>query len=200
MQNYFFQTANQQCQSGCAMGINCCMISQPCFNGGTCVPQYSAVNASRFTCQCTKYYRGKQCQDCAEGYTGHLCQTPVKSCRGYKNGSRIAKIYKIFDQNMNLYPVFCDFDKDRAWTLIQSYKFENHDHFKSSFVSNKPNRTNAPNFKSYRMSKFRMGKVAQDSSKWRITCDYESGKKISYTDYVETSLKKLDILTFNGNR
>jgi hypothetical protein len=109
------------------------MTSQPCSNRGTCVPQYSTVTTSRFTCQ-----------DCAEGYTGHLCQTPIKSCRGYKNGSQIAKIYKIFDDKMNLFSVLCDFDKDRAWTLIQSYKFANHDYFKSSFVSNKPNRTNSP--------------------------------------------------------
>ena len=165
------------------------MTSQPCSNGGTCVPQYSTVTTSRFTCQ-----------DCAEGYTGHLCQTPIKSCRGYKNGSQIAKIYKIFDDKTNLFSVLCDFDKDRAWTLIQSYKFANHDYFKSSFVSNKPNRTNSPNAQSYRMTKARMKAVAQDSSKWRITCNYEPGEKISYTDYVEITLEKLDILTFNGNK
>jgi hypothetical protein len=48
-----------------------------------------------------------------------------------------------------------------------------------------------------------MQAVAQDSSKWRITCNYKSGEpeeKISYIDYVETSLEKLDFLTFNGNR
>ena len=101
---------------------------------------------------------------------------------------------------MNIFSVLCDFDKDRAWTLIQSYKFANHDYFKSSFVSNKPNRTNSPNAQSYRMTKARMQAVAQDSSKWRITCNYKPGEKISYTDYVETTLEKLDILTFNGNK
>ena len=164
------------------------------------MPQYSTLNSSRFTCQCTKHFGGRQCQNCAKGYTGHMCQTPIRSCKDYKDGGESGKIYKVFSESMKLYPVLCDFDKDRAWTLIQSFKLENHGFYKASFASNRPNNISTPNFEGYRLSKKKMLTVAQNSSKWRITCDYRPGEKISYTDYVETSLEKLDLVTFNGNR
>jgi hypothetical protein len=207
-----FQNAEQQCESGCAMGINCCLTSQLCFNGGTCVPQYSTPNSSRFTCQCTKYFTGKQCQICAEGFTGkqchicaegftgHMCQTRIKSCSGYKNDGRSGEIYNIFDDDRNLFPVLCDFDKDRAWTLIQSYKFENRVDYKISFAKNKPQNEDSPSLVGHRMTTYRMQTIARNSTKWRITCDHRPGEKISYIDYVEASLEKIDLLTFNGNR
>ena len=180
------------------------MTSQPCLNGGTCIPQYFTVNSSRFTCRCTKYYRGKKCQECAEGYTGHLCQTPIKSCRGYKNENGVVREYKIFDNNMKLFPVMCQYEKNRAWTLIHSFRFDNHERtgMKSSLASNAEleKREDDPNLQIYRMSKFRMQGVAEDSVKWRITCDYRKTNAISYTDYVEASLQNVNILTFNGNR
>ena len=180
------------------------MTSQPCLNGGTCIPQYFTVNSSRFTCRCTKYYRGKKCQECAEGYTGHLCQTPIKSCRAYKNENEVVREYKIFDNNMKLFPVMCQYEKNRAWTLIHSFRFDNHERtgMKSSLASNAEleKREDDPNLQIYRMSKFRMQGVAEDSVKWRITCDYRKTNAISYTDYVEASLQNVNILTFNGNR
>ncbi|XP_028391273.1 uncharacterized protein LOC114516098 [Dendronephthya gigantea] len=194
------QTGEQQCHSGCARGVDCCLTSQPCLNGGTCVPQYSTVDKNRFTCKCTHYRGGERCEDCADGYTGHLCQTKARSCSGYKNSSRVGKIFKVFDKNDNLFSVFCDFDEERSWTLIQSFAFQERKRFKPSFVLDRIRNQDAPNFQAYRMSKARMQSVAKNCTKWRITCDFRQGEKISYIDYVETSLTNLDILTFNGNR
>ena len=200
IQRSLLQTAEEHCRRGCVTGINCCMFSQPCLNGGTCEPQYSSVNMSRFLCHCKERFTGDRCQHCMEGYTDHLCQTPIKSCRGYANGNRIAKEYKIFDKNMKLYPVMCDFDNALAWTLVQSFAFGNRSDFKSSFASNRLRSENSPNFAYYRLRKARMEEIAKDSSKWRITCDYIQGNEVSYTDYVQASLENVNILSFNGNR
>jgi hypothetical protein len=44
------------------------------------------------------------------GYAGNLCQDVVKSCRGYVNGKRVPGLYMVFDDNMNPFHVFCDFE------------------------------------------------------------------------------------------
>lgn len=192
------QVNSRQCGTGCASVMNCCMTSQPCQNGGTCLPS-SPKRPKRFRCNCATSYRGPRCKQCVVGYTGPQCDQPIKSCRGYFQKSATSGNYKIFSCNMHLIDVYCDFDKNSsmAWTLIQSFKLRFVHLFKSSFFENKPVYDDNPSWQNYRLSKSKMESIHQDSSKWRITCDYQSSGTV-YTDYVRVSNKKVNILTFNN--
>ena len=99
------QLHENECQS-CKTGINCCLTSQPCLNNGICVPLPS--NNTRFTCQCF------------DGYKGHRCTKKAKSCRAFHSGNHQAGKFKIFDDNDNIYTVYCSFDANMTWTLVQS--------------------------------------------------------------------------------
>ena len=183
------QIDNEQCIQALPPGINCCLTSNPCQNNALC----------QLSTGTEKIRRRFQC-NCPAGYSGDLCQYPVvKSCRGYINGSRVPGKYKVFDGNMNLFEVFCDFDTNStmAWTLIQSYQLQNNDQFKGhSFRLDHPVQENTPVWDSYRLSKSRMQSIQEDSSKWRMTCRYDTDG-VSYTDYVRGSNDKVDILKYD---
>ena len=122
----------------------------------------------------------------------------IKSCRGYANGSRVPGKYKVFDDNMSLYEVFCNFytNSTMAWTLIQSYQLKHNSQFKEySLADDRPVHQDAPVRDSYRLSKSRMKSIQEDSSKWGITCRYDTDG-LNYTDYVRGSNKKVDVLTY----
>ena len=138
--------------------------------------------------------------NCPPGYAGNLCQHKVKSCRGYNNGSRIPGIYKIFDDNTDLFDVFCDFDSNslNAWTLVQSYQLQNKSSFDDlSFTKDCSINANSPSWDAYRLSKFRMKSIQDDSSKFRMTCNYDTDG-VLYRDYLQVAKDKLNILTFES--
>ena len=167
-----------------------CLIN-PCENGGSHKPLFPTdYTTPRFKCSCP------------QGYAGNLCQHRVKSCRGFNNGSRIPGIYKIFDDSMNLFDVFCDFDLNstNAWTLVQSYQLKNKDSFDYlPFTIDRPVNATSPRWDAYRLSKSRMQSIHEDSIKFRFTCNYDTDG-IVYRDYLEAATDKLDILRFeNGS-
>ena len=177
--------------------INCCTTSNPCFNGGTCLPPLPS-SKKRFRCQCPDGFEGEHCDVCNPGYGGPHCDKPIRSCRGYDNGSRISGNYTMLDVNNNTFQVFCDFDKNATitWTLIQSYSLHNNEIFKSSsFNEDSPHNQNNPSWSRYRLSKSRMESIQQDSTKWRVTCRYETDG-VLYTDYLRALNTELNILTF----
>ena len=137
---------------------------------------------------------------CNPGYRGPHCDKPIRSCRGYGNGSRVAGNYIVLDVNNTSFEVFCDFDKNSSmtWTLIQSYSIKNNDYFtqRSLYISY-PQNENDPSWSRYRLSKSRMESIQQDSTKWRVTCRYETDG-VLYTDYLRVSKAELDILTNIG--
>ena len=140
--------------------------------------------------ECAPRFHGDRCHECVMGYRGSSCE-PIKSCRGYNKKSLASGIYKIFDANMNLIHVYCDFDRNSSmsWTLIQSYELIFiKGVYKHSFFRNYPENENGPSWQKYRLSKSRMKSILQDSSKWRITCDYQSSGTV-YRDYVRVSNK-----------
>lgn len=180
--------------------IDCCKTSNPCLNGGTCLPPSSKYNASRYRCQCPDGFGGHRCHKCATGYTGPRCQQRIRSCKGYKETNHSSGKYYVFDADMKLFQVYCDFDKNSSlvWTLIQSHQLQFNPEFKRSFARNRPVNPNTPSWDQYRLTKPRMASIQQDSSKWRISCNYESSGTV-YRDYVRVSNAQVNILTFNGH-
>ena len=186
----------------CTSVINCCTKSNPCLNGGTCLPPLLS-SEKRFRCNCPDNFEGDRCEHaCISGYTGKHCDQKIRSCRGYGNGTRVSGNYTVFDDNNSTFEVFCDFDRNTSmsWTLIQSYTLDNNDVFtKKSLIYDYPQNQKNPSWSRYRLSKSRMESIQQDSTKWRITCRYETDGVV-YTDYLRALNTELNILKFKSKR
>jgi hypothetical protein len=185
-------------RKSCLQDTNCCLTSQPCLNNGICKPSYPSdiLHSPRFTCAC------------ASGFHGTHCEHPIKSCRGYTDN--VTEVppsgnYTIIDDTNKPFQVFCDFswnwnrEARVSWTLIQSYQFQNKTMFQKPFYRDSPVNDETPNWRSYRLSKSRMRSIQRDSSKWRMTCQYEMNAGLIYTDYVEGLRTVIDVLEFNGS-
>ena len=102
---------------------------------------------------------------------------------------------------MNLFDVFCDFDLNstNAWTLVQSYQLRYSNSFRNSrFTDNITVNATMPHWDAYRLSKFRMQSIQEDSSKFRFTCNYDTDGVV-YRDYLQVATDQLNILTFVGD-
>ena len=183
----------------CTMSINCCLTSNPCSNDATCVPTDDIRN--RFKCKCQNRFSGKYCTRCSHGYSGEKCQTRITSCRGYANGTRNPDKYYIRNREDKAVRVFCDFEKDSniSWTLVQSYSLGLHKVYQEPFFTNLPKNSSKPtNWFSYRLGKEMMQWIQTDSTKWRVTCDFDKNLTAIKTDYIEGEKADVDIMNFNG--
>ena len=176
---FLVQENNQQCDRSCTTPINCCMTSNPCYNGGTCLPRDNGQKGRRFDCKCP------------DGYTKSRCQQPIRSCRGYSDGNRAAGKYSVIGVDKMSYEVFCDFDNSSTmtWTLVQSNQ---RDHKVEALSNDKPFNQDNISWNGYRLSNPRMKSIKDDSTMWRATCQYhEQG----FSDLVRGFNDKMDILT-----
>ena len=99
---------------------------------------------------------------------------------------------------MELFDVFCDFDLNstNAWTLIQSYELQNKKTFGLKiFPINFAVNSTSPRWDAYRLSKFKMQSIQEDSSKFRVTCNYDTDGVV-YRDYLQVATDQIDILTY----
>ena len=176
--HFSLQENNQQCDRSCTTPINCCITSNPCQNGATCFPRDNGQKRRRFDCKCP------------DGYTGNRCSHRIKSCRGYKFGTRVAGKYTLVRVDKTPYEVFCDFEinSSMTWTLIQSYQRD------QKMIALSFNATNQNNisWNDYRLSKTRMRSIQMHSTKWRVTCQYQEQGNCS--DVVRGFNDKMDIL------
>jgi hypothetical protein len=170
--------------SGCNRVSACQFHDHLCQNDGSYVPLTPTdYTTPRYKCQCLT------------GYTGRLCQHAIKSCRAYSNGPRVAGNYQVFDDNMKPCEVFCDFDLkfSKVWTLVSSYQLQNKANFNEAYFKDWPVNENTPRWDEYRLSKPRMQSVQNDSSKFRVTCKYDTDG-LNYTDYLEAKNEHIDVL------
>ncbi|CAB4025293.1 neurogenic locus notch homolog 2-like, partial [Paramuricea clavata] len=172
--------------TGCNQVSACQFHDRLCQNGGSYVPLTPTDHSTpRYKCHCLT------------GYTGRLCQHAIKSCRGYSNGSRVLGNYQVLDDNMKHYEVFCDFDSslNKVWTLVSSYQLQNKVNFNEAYLKDWPVNENTPRWDKYRLSRSRMQSVQNDSSKFRVTCKYDTDG-LNYTDYLEAKKEHIDVLNF----
>ena len=167
------------------MKYNCCQQSglRLCPENKVCKPSNSKEQLwKRFTCECP------------EGYHGDNCDEPITSCAGYLDGHRKSGMHKVMDSEMSVYEVYCYFESDVAWTLVQSYSFENgssHSEFKQfrkSLAKNQPVSENDLTWSGYRLSKPRMESIKNNSTFLQFTCDYEKYLDTKKSDYVQIPL------------
>ena len=130
-------------------------------------------------------------------------QIKARSCLDlHKIGFIANGFYQISLSNGHV-TVYCDFESEpgSAWTLVESFSFENRkikqvqEH---SFSENAPLNENTPNWYRYRMSYTQMNHFKQQSTHWRVTCSFPQHSKHIYTDYCRTTFKDFDVMTFRG--
>ena len=92
---------------------------------------------------------------------------------------------------------YCDFDSEagKVWTLIESFSLENKAFFDGKpFYSNFPRNETRSNWNDFRVSYLGMVNIRDNSTHWRVTCNFPSG--LDFTDYARATLQATDILTF----
>ena len=205
--NFISENLTSTCCEDYSVNFNCFYFKFGLTNSASCtrIPECRKNpcqnSASYVSLTPTDYTTPRYKCLCSPGYAGNLCQYMVRSCRGYMNGNRVRGKYKVFDDNMNLFEVFCDFELNTTmtWTLVQSYEQRVRDTFKfKSYIVDFPIHQDSPRWDSYRLSKSRMQSIQDNSSKLRVTCKYDTDGLV-YRDYLQVTKKEIDILTFKNN-
>ena len=170
----------------CSMKENCCKQASVCPQNTICKPLDSLNKPwKRFTCECP------------DGYHEENCEQPITTCKGYAQGSQISGIYKVRDSSDgSLYEVYCHFDSDGAWTLVQSFSFANHtvanSEFKKPLTEDLPVSENDVTWSGYRLRKARMQLINENSNQLRFTWDFNDVQNVNQTDYLQISLDELE--------
>ena len=96
---------------------------------------------------------------------------------------------------MDPFEVFCDFDPKTktSWTLVQSCQFYCKIQFSNPYSINMPVNEDTPRWDEYRLSKFRMNSIQDDSDQFRVTCKYDTDGVV-YTDYLRATKKQIDVM------
>ena len=105
--------------------------------------------------------------------------------------------HMVVDFDMSVYEVYCHFDADGAWTLVQSHNIANGSadyRHQTALYRNFPISENAVNWRGYRLRRPRMRSIQNNSAFLRLTCDYEKyHDDINETDYLQILLANIKI-------
>ncbi|XP_032238896.2 uncharacterized protein LOC116618869 [Nematostella vectensis] len=155
-----------KCSNGCCVG-------QRCLNGGTCV-EHCEDPKKKFSCACTPSCSGRTCERCGT----------YRSCRDHhvtyrELGQEIADgVYQIQTKDGKTFPVYCAFEKNRVWTLLESFAFKHKDDFLLSFMVNAPRTVDTPNWAKHRLTHESMVHVRIDATMFKATCAYDQKAEI----------------------
>ena len=112
-------------------------------------------------------------------------------------------VRRIIGQSDKIYEVYCHFDSDGAWTLVQSFSFENHavndSQFKKPLTEGYPISAVVVTWSGYRLPIGRMRSISKDSEQIRFTCDFEKVHDVNSSDYLRISLTNDDMKKFIKN-
>ena len=115
--------------------------------------------------------------------------------------------YKLLDLHDSVYEVYCHFDKDGAWSLVQSFSYANgslatkFSQFRKPLSQSAPVGENDPTWSGYRLSKPRMQSIKEDALHLRFTCDHNMKTlTVEKSDYLQMRLEDVgeDVLEING--
>ena len=111
---------------------------------------------------------------------------------GYVKGHRQPGLYRVVDPDGHVYEVYCHFDSDGAWTLVQSYSFANRamKQFRRPLFDDLPLNEIALTWRGYRHSKARMSFIKRNSTLLLFTFDYEKHYNVSKSNFFEVPLKR----------
>ena len=165
----------------CSVNEKCCQQPGICPTGKICKPHNSLDKPwKRFSCECK------------DGYGGENCTTPIRSCGEYLKSHPKSGKYEVLDSKNNVYTVYCHFDSDGAWTLVQSFSFANHTTGNSKYnrqlTENHPVSENTLTWSGYRLGNATIESINQDSDAMMFTCDFEKVKNVTQTDYLQVNL------------
>ncbi|XP_020892490.1 uncharacterized protein LOC110231781 [Exaiptasia diaphana] len=185
-----YQGASNMIPSGVHQCYNGCCRSQPCMNGGTC-KELCRTPKEKFTCECGNRFRGNVCEtqiysSCKDVVTR---LSPKKSLKG---------VYFIRrTDSKNIIRIYCHFakNKNRYWTLIESFSLKNNYLFKAKpFYANYSINQDRPlNWDAYRLSLDDMKSFRSSSTLFRATCDFPLRNAFE-SDFVIGHLKEVDIM------
>ena len=82
--------------------------------------------------------------------------------------------------------------------MSQSFGRRNKNFATTSFQEVATRKQHTPNWEEYRIRKGRLWKVKEQSSHWRVTCDF-STFGVDYKDYARASFKNLNPLTYEAS-
>ena len=164
-------------------------------NGGTCIEQCPTSSTKRYRCICPQHL----------AISGERCEIGVfpKSCRAIYDANPRSQsgVYTLFDNSNRRFSTYCDFNlhDGKVWSLVQSFSLRNVLHYQKTqlFVDNPRNVENPQNWQDYRLSKARFSSIQQNSTHFRITCNYDTQSIKDMVDYVRLKTSVVDFLTHN---
>ena len=144
----------------------------------------------QYTCACPEHFQGKRCEK---------FYPQVKSCQAIwmTRPGPYSGVYNLVISENKTVKTYCDFSSETgtAWTLIESFSLSNKEFYKNKpFYHDFPRNENNFTWLDFRVSYQALVNIRDNSTHWRVTCDFPSG--LSYTDYARASLKDTDLLTF----
>ena len=140
---------------------------------------------------------------CQLGFTGENCQCTPKSCRSFFNSDPTLPSgnYVLYDKTGQSLKAYCDFtiDSGKVWTLVMSYTSGNNSHYqKQPLRNNFPRNENEVNWGDYRLSKTRMATIQNDTTHWRMTCNYNTQSIADKVDYLRVKHVAYYVLSHNS--
>ena len=168
------------------MKYNCCQQSGLCPKNKTCKPtNFLQKPWKRFTCEHSHNSNSDKKDQ----------PITITSCQGYANISRASGVYRVVGSDKSVYKVYCYFDSNRAWTLVQSYSYANgttvDGKFSTPLFMDNPVSENVLTWSGYRLNRQRMKNIVKNSSSLLFTCDYEKTSNVENSDHIELSLSDL---------
>ena len=180
--------------TSCIQGQSCCSTGNPCFNGGTCIEQCPSSSTKRYRCVCPQHLPTR----------GERCELVPKSCRTIYDANPTSQsgVYTLFDDLNQSFPAYCDFNlhDGKVWTLVQSFSLANilPDYRYQPLSADHPRNTENPeNWQDYRLAKARFRSIQQNSTHFRITCNYDTQSIKDMVDYVRLKTSVVDFLIHN---
>lgn len=140
---------------------------------------------------------------CPRGYGGRVCKKEITSCMAVLQSLNVFPkdgVYWIPSENHTFIPVYCSFERNptRAWTLIESFSFENNKEFryKAFYLDYAVSNNNPPSWERFRVGITRMKYIRSSSTLFRATCDFPKRNGNLTPDLLIGRLSDVDIITF----